>query len=165
MFWRSAGSPDRGNHRPEAPDGHIVRFLTLTLGSAAGRSLFFFRWLASRRPWAMLDCQNNEHEAPRSRWIDENSVLEAPRSRWIGENIVLEGPRSRWIDENSVLEVPRSRWIDKNSSLEAPRSRWIEKNSGLEDPCRGYGTLRRGEQHLSGTPQKHHFLYDSHSEN
>ena len=34
---------------------------------------------------------------PRSRWMQENSVLEGPRGRWIDENIVLEGPRSRWI--------------------------------------------------------------------
>ena len=68
-------------------------------------------------------------EVPKTRWIDENSILEVPRTRWIDENSVLEVARTRWIDENIILEVPRRRWIDENSVLEDLGTRWIDDYS------------------------------------
>ena len=52
---------------------------------------------------------------------------------------LLEDLRTRWSYENSGLEVMRTRWIDENSTF-------------------GHGGFQRGQQPLSQTPPRQHFL-------
>ena len=78
-----------------------------------------------------------------------------------GENITLEVRRTRWIDENSILEVPRmrllevlrTRWSYENSGLEVMGTRWIDENSSF-----GHESLQGGQQRLSQTPPRPHYL-------
>ena len=95
----------------------------------------------------------------------QDNVLEGSRRRWNYKNSVLKGSGRQWNYKNNILEGSRRRWNYKNNVLEGSRRRWNYKNNGFSDPLEHDDEPRRFGQLPSGTPPKHQFLYDSHSEN